>query len=72
MEGQQNTLILLCEDSLEGIFTGVYEAYALRRPLSEIRLQAGEETTYRGGSHLAEKVRDEGLRDPVSGAFIRG
>lgn len=47
MAGQQNTLILLCEDSLEGIFTGVYEAYALRRPLSEIRLQAGEETTYR-------------------------
>lgn len=47
MEGQQNTLILLCEDSLEGIFTGLYEAYALRRPLSEIRLQAGEETNYR-------------------------
>lgn len=35
--------ILVCEDSLEGIFTGIYEAYALRIPLEQIYLQIGEE-----------------------------
>lgn len=65
MEGQQNTLILLCEDSLEGIFTGVYEAYALRRPLSEIRLQAGEETTYRLFSEYRHVAPDAGKTEKV-------
>lgn len=41
--GTENNIILLCEDSPEGIFTGVYEAYALRLPHECIRLQAGEE-----------------------------
>lgn len=46
-------MVLLCEDSLEGIFTGIYEAYALKRPHDGIFLQiAGEGdmrlfTTYR-------------------------
>ena len=43
----ENDIILVCEDSPEGIFTGVYEAYALRLsnalPHERIRLQAGRE-----------------------------
>lgn len=39
--GAENNLILLCEDSPEGIFTGVYEAYALHLPHERIRLQTG-------------------------------
>ena len=58
-------MILLCEDSLEGIFTGVYEAYALRRPLSEIRLQAGEETTYRLFSEYRHVAPDAGKTEKV-------
>ena len=37
---------LICEDSLEGIFTGIYDAYALAFALREdhkgIHLQVGE------------------------------
>lgn len=40
-------VILLCEDSLEGIFTGIYDAYALRIPLDNVRLQVGEEENLR-------------------------
>lgn len=43
----ENQIILVCEDSPEGIFTGVYEAYALRQSggfsHERIRLQAGGE-----------------------------
>lgn len=33
---------LICEDSLEGIFTGIYEAYALRGDHRYIHIQIGE------------------------------
>lgn len=33
----------ICEDSLEGIFTGIYEAYALREGHEHIHIQIGEE-----------------------------
>lgn len=56
---QLSTLVLLCEDSLEGIFTGVYTAYALRRPLAGIRLKAGEETEYRLFSEYRQVLPDE-------------
>lgn len=45
--GIENNIILLCEDSPEGIFTGVYEAYALRLPHEHIRLQTEEEAQSR-------------------------
>lgn len=38
---------LICEDSLEGIFTGIYDAYLLKRPHSEIHIQVGEEENLR-------------------------
>lgn len=34
--------VLLCEDSMVGIFTGVYEAYEKRQPLDRIHLAIGE------------------------------
>lgn len=40
-------IVLLCEDSLEGIFTGIYEAYALRMPHECIHLQTAEEENMR-------------------------
>jgi probable DNA metabolism protein len=40
-------LYLICEDSLEGIFTAIYEAYASKRPAEEIHLQIGEEENLR-------------------------
>lgn len=34
---------LICEDSIEGVFTGIYEAYALREGHEHTHLQIGEE-----------------------------
>lgn len=38
---------LVCEDSLEGIFTGIYDAYLLKRPHDEIHIQIGHEENLR-------------------------
>ncbi len=38
---------LVCEDSLEGIFTGIYDAYLKRMPHERIHLCVGEEDNYR-------------------------
>lgn len=38
---------LICEDSLEGVFTGIYEAYAFREGHGHIHLQIGEEENLR-------------------------
>ncbi len=45
MAGEKESIVILCEDSLEGVFTGIYEAYALRIPHESISLQLGEEET---------------------------
>lgn len=38
---------LICEDSLEGIFSGIYQAYLLKRPHEQIHIQIGEEENLR-------------------------
>lgn len=38
---------IICEDSLEGIFTAIYDAYALREGHEHIHIQTGEEDNYR-------------------------
>lgn len=38
---------IICEDSLEGIFTAVYDAYALREGHEHLHVQVGEEDNYR-------------------------
>lgn len=38
---------LICEDSIEGIFTGIYDAYALREGHEHIHVQVGEDENYR-------------------------
>lgn len=58
-EEQGSTLVLLCEDSLVGVLTGVYVAYALHRPLAGLRLKAGEETEYRLFSEYRQVAPDE-------------
>lgn len=46
--------ILICEDSMEGIFTAIYAAYELRIDHSRIRLQVGESENY---TLFAEEIR---------------
>lgn len=38
---------LICEDSLEGIFSGVYDAYLLKKPHERVHLCLGEDENYR-------------------------
>lgn len=38
---------LICEDSLEGIFTGIYDAYLLKKPHERIHICIGEEENLR-------------------------
>ncbi|MCM1136024.1 MAG: TIGR03915 family putative DNA repair protein [Clostridium sp.] len=38
---------LICEDSLEGVFTGIYNAYLKRKPHGQIHLCFGEDENYR-------------------------
>lgn len=38
---------LICEDSLEGIFTGIYDAYLKKKPHEQIHLCLGEDENYR-------------------------
>ena len=38
---------IICEDSLEGIFTAIYDAYALREGHEHVHVQVGEEDNYR-------------------------
>lgn len=38
---------IICEDSLEGIFTAIYDAYALKEGHEHIHVQVGEEDNYR-------------------------
>ena len=41
----------ICEDSIEGVFAGIYDAYALRIGHEHIHLQIGEEENYRLFAH---------------------
>ena len=38
---------LVCEDSLEGIFTGIYDAYLKKIPHGQIHICVGDEENYR-------------------------
>ena len=40
-------LYLICEDSLEGVFSAIYEAYLTKRPREDIHIQVGEEENVR-------------------------
>lgn len=38
---------LICEDSIEGVFTGIYDAYAFREGHEHLHIQIGEEENFR-------------------------
>ncbi|MCM1388225.1 MAG: TIGR03915 family putative DNA repair protein [Bacillus sp. (in: Bacteria)] len=44
-------IYMICEDSIEGVFTGIYDAYALKKGHEHIHLQIGEEENYRLFAH---------------------
>ena len=62
---------LICEDSLEGIFTGIYEAYALRREHERIHIQVGEEENLRLFAAYMEIQPDQGKAAKVAETINR-
>lgn len=49
---------LICEDSIEGVFTGIYDAYALREGHERIHIQIGEEENLRLFAYYMNIVPD--------------
>ncbi len=60
---------LICEDSLEGIFTGIYEAYALREGHGHVHIQIGEEENIRLFSSYLYIPPDSGKTEKVAGTL---
>lgn len=58
-ENPTEEVILICEDSVEGILTGVYHAYELRRNHDTIHLQTAEPENYRLFSTFCTVTADE-------------
>lgn len=60
---------LICEDSLEGIFTGIYEAYALREGHAHVHIQVGEEENLRLFADYLHILPDPVKTDKVAGTL---
>lgn len=50
---------LVCEDSIEGVFTGIYDAYALREGHEHLHIQIGEEENLRLFAHYINIIPDK-------------
>ena len=62
---------LICEDSIEGIFTGIYDAYALREGHEHIHIQVGEVDNYRLFADYMYIQPDPVKTDKVAGTLRR-
>lgn len=63
---------LICEDSLEGIFTGIYEAYAFREGHEHLHIQIGEEDNLRLFAEYLHILPDSAKTDKVTRTLKRG
>lgn len=62
---------LICEDSLEGIFTGIYDAYLKKIPHETIHLCVGEEENYRLFAFYENCASDEAKAAKVAKTILR-
>lgn len=62
---------LLCEDSLEGIFTGIYHAYLMKKPHEILHLCVGEEGNLRLFAIYEDCLPDEEKAARVARTIIR-
>lgn len=69
--GEAQETHLICEDSLEGIFAGIYEAYALRQGHARLHLQMGEEENLRLFARYLHVSPDPSKADKVAGTLRR-
>lgn len=62
---------MICEDSLEGIFSGIYQAYELRCRPEDTVVQAGEEDNFRLFSEYIQVESSKEKTVKVSNTIIR-
>lgn len=62
---------LICQDSLEGIFTGIYDAYLMKKPHTQLHICVGEEENLRLFAVYKECFPDEKKAGKVAGTIIR-
>ncbi len=62
---------LICEDSLEGIFTGIYDAYLMKKPHNRIHICLGEDDNYRLFAVYQTHPPDEKKAASVARTVIR-
>ncbi|MDE6815643.1 MAG: TIGR03915 family putative DNA repair protein [Lachnospiraceae bacterium] len=62
---------LICEDSLEGIFTGIYNAYLMKKPHDRLHICVGAEDNYRLFAVYQECAPDEKKAASVARTVLR-
>ncbi len=62
---------LVCEDSLEGIFTGIYDAYLKKKPHEQLHLCVGEEGDRRLFASYEPCTPDKGKTAKVARTIVR-
>ena len=62
---------LVCEDSLEGIFTGIYDAYLKKKPHEQIHICLGEDENYRLFASYEACLPDEKKAASVARTVIK-
>ena len=62
---------LICEDSLEGVFTGIYNAYLMKKPHSRIHICVGAQENYRLFAVYEDCPAQENKAAKVAGTILR-
>lgn len=62
---------LICEDSLEGIFTGIYHAYLMKKPRNQIHICVGEDENLRLFAVYSHCAADPVLAGKVAKTIVR-
>lgn len=62
---------LICEDSLEGVFTGIYNAYLMKKPHEQLHICIGEEDNLRLFAVYEDCPVEEKKAASVAGTIIR-
>lgn len=70
-ENNMEEYYLICEDSLEGIFTGVYDAYLWKQPLERVHLLTREEDNYRLFAQYQNCVPDQEKTKKVAARVMK-
>jgi len=64
-------IVIICEDSMEGIFTAIYEAYELKKDHRRICIQTKNNQEYHLFASYSESITDRIKAEKVTNTIIR-